>query len=277
MQSNNLLYPGFKWSFSTLGCPEMTLDEICELARTFGLPYAELRATEQRVDLPTLFQEQFDSPESLASYLKDQKIGISCFDTSLKMVGNSTEDRIAFLEFLPWAEATGTQFLRVFDGGTVDTALNDIAYGIACDTIEWWLEERDKSGWKADIAIETHDCLVHIESHQRLAAKYPELKIIWDTHHTWKKGNVAVEASWDQLSQNTCSVHVKDSISEPSARHPFTYVNLGDGEFPLATTLDLLKDNHYQGFVTIEWERMWHPYLPELKEAFTRARELNWF
>ena len=277
MQSNNLLYPEFKWSFSTLGCPEMTLEEICELARTFGLQYSELRAIEQRVDLPTLFQDQFGSPESLASYLNDQKIGISCFDTSLKMVGNSTEDKIAFLEFLPWAEAAGTQFLRVFDGGTVDTGLNDIAYGIACDTIDWWLEERDKNGWKADIAIETHDCLVHIESEQRLLAKYPELNIIWDTHHTWKKGNVAIEHSWNQLAQNTCSVHVKDSISEPSARHPFTYINLGDGEFPLTATLDLLRDNDYQGFVTIEWERMWHPYLPELKDAFTRARELNWF
>ncbi len=277
MHPTNTLYPGFKWSFSTLGCPEMNLDEICELARQFDLTYVELRAVQERVDLPTLFTEQLGTPESLATYLNDQKIGVSCFDTSLKLVGNSIEDRLTFLNFLPWADATGTQILRVFDGGAVDAGMNDIAYGMACDTIEWWLEEREKSGWNADIAIETHDCLVHLESHQRLAAKYPELKIIWDTHHTWKKGNVAIETSWKQLGNHTYSVHVKDSISKASARHPFTYVNLGDGEFPLPATLDLLKQNQYQGFVCIEWERMWHPYLPELKEAFTRARELNWF
>jgi sugar phosphate isomerase/epimerase len=192
-------------------------------------------------------------------------------------VGNSIEDRLSFLKFLPWADGIGTQFLRVFDGGAVDAGMNDIAYGMACDTIEWWLEEREKSGWKADIAIETHDCLVQKESHQRLAVKYPELKMIWDTHHTWKKGSDCIETSWAQLGSNTCSVHIKDSISEPSARHPFTYVNLGDGEFPLTTTLDLLKQNQFEGYVCIEWERMWHPYLSDIKEAFTRARELNWF
>lgn len=270
-------YAEFQWSFSTLGCPEMSLAEICKLARDFGLQFAELRAIEDRIDLPILFSEQFGTPESLSDYLNQAQVGVSCLDTSLKLVGNSIEDRMTFLKFMPWADGIGTRYLRVFDGGTVDAGLNDIAYGMACDTIEWWLEERDRNDWKADMAIETHDCLVHQESHQRLAANYPELKVIWDTHHTWKKGGVDLETSWKQLGKNTCSVHVKDSISKPSARHPFTYVNLGDGEFPLTEALNLLKEENYQGFVAIEWERMWHPYLPELKEALAKARELNWF
>jgi sugar phosphate isomerase/epimerase len=70
---------------------------------------------------------------------------------------------------------------------------------------------------------------------------------------------------------------VKDSISEPSARHPFTYVMLGNGEFDLADTLDLLRENAFAGVVSIEWERKWHPYLPPLEEALKRARSLGWW
>ena len=277
MNSKTPEYSNFQWTFSTLGCPEMTLEEICELARAFDLKYTELRAIEERVDLPTLFTEQFGAPDALSKYLNDQKVGVSCLDTSLKLVGNSTEDRMTFLKFLPWADGIGTRYLRVFDGGAVDAGLNDIAYGMACDTIEWWLEERQKNGLQADSAIETHDCLGHKASLEKISAKFPELQFIWDTHHTWKKGDDSIETSWNQLGSNTCSVHVKDSISKPSARHPFTYINLGYGEFPLAETLNLLKENRFEGFVCIEWERMWHPYLPELKEALSRARELNWF
>ena len=70
----------FKWAFSTLGCPELDLDGICALAREFGISNIELRSTEQRVDLPNLFEERFGSPESLSAYLKDKDIHICSLD-----------------------------------------------------------------------------------------------------------------------------------------------------------------------------------------------------
>ena len=277
MISNGKAYSHFKWSFSTLGCPELNLMEICSLARDFGIRYVELRATENTVDLPALFSEQYGTPEALAAFLQEQQVAICCLDTSLKLVGNTEEDREAFLQFLPWAEGIGTRFLRVFDGGTVPDGLNDEAFVQASDTLDWWIAQRAENGWKADIAIETHDCLVHHQSLNRIRESYPDLNIIWDTHHTWKKSEDSIETSWQHTGPNTCSTHIKDSISEPSARHPFTYVNLGDGEFPLQATLDLLKANDFDGFVSIEWERMWHPYLTDIRDALNRARTLNWF
>lgn len=270
-------YMDFQWAFSTLGCPDLGLDAICELARDFEISHIELRATEQRVDLPKLFKERFGNPEALASYIKDQQVDICSLDTSLKLVGNDEASRIEFLEFLPWADAMGTKILRVFDGGTVPNGLNDEAYAQAQDTLQWWKKEKRQSSWKADMGIETHDALVAHESLNRILSSYPDLKVIWDTHHTWKKSGDPIETSWAQVAQNVCNVHIKDSISEPSARHPFTYVNLGEGEFPLDETLQLLKNEQYNGHVTIEWERMWHPYLSDIREALKKARNLNWF
>jgi sugar phosphate isomerase/epimerase len=70
---------------------------------------------------------------------------------------------------------------------------------------------------------------------------------------------------------------VKDSIGKPSARHPFTYVLPGDGEMPLAETLAVLRENNFSGCVSLEWERMWHPYLPPLRNALVRLKTQPWF
>ncbi len=268
-------YPDFQWTFSTLGCPD--LDAICRLAVEFDLNLIELRAAESTVDLPALFKKRFGRPSSLARFLEDRGVRICCLDTSLSLIGNNGESRRAFLEFLPWAEAIGTKMLRIFDGGTGEDGLDAAALAQAADTMEWWRREKAQSGWNAEVAVETHSALVHHRSLRRINQSIPNLNFIWDTHHTWAKAGDAIETSWKYLGSAVRNVHLKDSISRPSARHPYTYVNLGEGEFPLEETLQLLQNEGYRGFVCIEWEKMWHPYLPYLREALRRAREFRWF
>ena len=270
-------YPGFQWTFSTLGCPDLDLDAICRLAVEFDLRHIELRAAERTVDLPALFRKRFGNPASLARFLDDRGVGICCLDTSLSLIGNNRESRRAFLEFLPWAEAIGTKLLRIFDGGTVEDGLDDDALAQAEDTMDWWRREKEQGGWKAEVAIETHGALVYHQSIRRLNQSIPKLKFIWDTHHTWAKAGDSLETSWMVFGSAVRNVHLKDSISRPSARHPYTYVNLGEGQFPLEETLQLLQNEGYGGLVSIEWEKMWHPYLPDLRTALRRAWELDWF
>ena len=42
----------FKWGFSTLGCPELSLAEAIKLADDFDFPHLELRTLEGSLDLP---------------------------------------------------------------------------------------------------------------------------------------------------------------------------------------------------------------------------------
>ena len=248
------------------------------MAKRHGITRLELRTLEERVDLPNLFREQYGTAKNLHVYLKSQGVSVVALDTSLKLVGNSPEDRTTFLEFIEWAEGLGCPYLRVFDGGSFAPMLSEDNLSEALETINWWRGLRKDNGWKCDIMVESHDCLTASSAIQQLQSHLTEpLPILWDTHHTWKKGGEDPKDTWAEIKEYVPHVHVKDSISEPSARHPFSYVMLGEGEFDLRETVSMLAENDFEGIVSIEWERKWHPYLAPLDEALQKAHWLGWW
>lgn len=258
----------FPIAFSSIGCPHNSLQELCLICRQSTVFNVEIRALESELDLPKFLQSKFLSPEKWAETVHSEGINVCGLSSSLKLVGNKPQDREDFLRFIPWAEALGGAPLRVFDGGDVETGLPARALREALETIAWWRELKAANGWSTDIIIETHDALAHRESVQRLQhhLKTP-VDILWDTHHTWKKGGEDIPATWSAIGQWVRHIHIKDSISVPSARHPFTYVLPGTGEFPLQETLQYLVQQKFGGMVSLEWEKLWHPYLGPLEDA----------
>ena len=74
--------------------------------------------------------------------------------------------------------------------------------------------------------------------------------------------------AWATLKPWIKSVDLKDSTADPAARLGYRYVELGKGEVPLREAFQLLKDSGYDGWLTFEWEKMWHPDLAEPEIAF---------
>lgn len=261
--------------FSSLGCPELSLDATLALAARHDVPLVELRALDGTVDLPAYFTAQFGSPERLAARLRGSPVRIAAFNASLRLVGTTEAEREQLVALGPWAEAAGVRWLRVFDGGKwADTA----EFIEAAETVRWWRALRRARGWTTDIMVETHDSLFTAEAIGRFVeAVVPEVAVLWDAHHTWRKGREDPVTTWQAIRAHVVHVHVKDSIDVPSARHPFTYVLPGDGGFPVAPLLAALRADAFAGPVSLEWERMWHPYLPPLDEALTVAATRNWW
>jgi sugar phosphate isomerase/epimerase len=77
---------------------------------------------------------------------------------------------------------------------------------------------------------ETHDCLTATAAIKTLQANLGEpLAILWDTHHTWKKGGEDPAATWPEIKADVVHVHVKDSISaSPPRGIPSRTCTLGD-------------------------------------------------
>lgn len=261
----------YRRAFSTLGCPELSLDAALALAQRHEIDAVELRALGGTTDLPALFAREFGTPAALAAHLAPRAARIVALDTSLKLADATAADWDGLLAFVPWAEALGVRWLRVFDGGQPGTSLEPMLAALA-----HWRAHRARGGATVDVMIETHDSLFTAAAVRAFIARAPDAAILWDSHHTWKKGGEDPLVTWAAIRPHVVHVHVKDSISRPSARHPFTYVLPGEGEFPMAPLRHVLA-REFAGVVSLEWEKQWHPYLPPLEEALRVARERGWW
>jgi sugar phosphate isomerase/epimerase len=269
---------GLSWGFSTLGCAELSLPEVCKLLREFNLRELEIRALEGRLDLPQWAADTGWAPLRATALLAQYKIQFRVAGSSFKLVGNDEKSRAEMLVFCQWADSWGAPYVRAFGGGTWGQSLNEADYDQATRTVAWWQQEKKLRGWRTELLIETHDGFSASGPCRELLARLQEpIGLIWDSHHTWRLGGEAPHESWSQLSPWIRHIHVKDSISKPSGRHPYTYVLPGNGEMPLGQVVDLLTEYQFAGAVSLEWERLWHPYLPPLREALARLEAQPWF
>lgn len=269
---------GLSWSASTLGCAEFSLPEICELFREFNLRPLEIRAVDGRTDLPHWAMDKGWPALRATALFAEHQLQFRVAGSSFKLVGNDEKSRAEMITFSQWADSWGAQYVRAFGGGSWGKPLTDTDYNQAAHTVVWWYREKKRRGWRTELLLETHDSFSASAPCRNLMARLTEpIGIIWDTHHTWRLGGESPQESWSQLSAWIRHVHVKDSILKPSARHPYTYVLPGDGEMPLAQVVGVLTDNQFTGAVSLEWERLWHPYLPPLREALTRLEAQPWF
>lgn len=263
--------------FSSLGCPQASLAEAAALAGEFGISALELRVLEGRTDLPRLFAESPGGWSGVREFLEARGLQVRMLGTSGKLVGGTQAGWEEILSFAELAEVLGVPWLRVFGGGVWGQPLSRDDYQAAADVLSRWHGERQSRGWNVDLVVETHDafsasgpCLRLMETVGR------PIPLIWDSHHTWRLGGESPEESWEALAPCVKHVHWKDSIGVPSARHPFTYVLPGGGEMPFGAVMDLLARDGFSGAVSLEWEKLWHPYLPPLAEALRACRGSLW-
>jgi sugar phosphate isomerase/epimerase len=269
---------GLSWGVSTLGCAELPLPQICELLGEFGLRELEIRAVDGRTDLPRWAVDTGWPALRAAALFGKYRIHFCVAGSSFKLVGNDEKSRDEMVTFCQWADSWGATYVRAFGGGTWGKPLTETDYNQAAHTVAWWYRERKRRGWQTELLLETHDGFSASSPCHNLMARLTEpIGIIWDSHHTWRLGGESPRESWSQLSKWIRHVHIKDSIAKPSARHPFKYVLPGDGEMPLGQVVEVLSEHQFTGTISLEWERLWHPYLPPLREALTRSAAQPWF
>ncbi len=96
---------------------QVELAGVAALARGHALDGVEARFLEGTLDLPDYFARKYRAPEALAAETRQIDLRIVALDTSFKLADPDESARGALLAFVPWAEALGVRWLRVFDGG----------------------------------------------------------------------------------------------------------------------------------------------------------------
>lgn len=270
--------PKINWGISTLGCHELDLPAICGLAARHNVQNLEIRSVADCLDLPTYLDANYTgSSDACQRVLDADQQNIVALNSGFSLIGADDHAREELLAFTRWANRLGVPYIRVFGGGSMAEPLTEADLKAACDNLRWWETLRAANNWTTRLALETHDGFSSGERCLQLQRELDQpLHIIWDTHHTWKMGNESPQQTWDQIACMIRHVHIKDSVSIPSARHPYSYVLPGEGEFPANEVFETLRENNYAGVVSLEWERKWHPYLPDLDTALTVLESSGW-
>ncbi|GAB5559152.1 MAG: TIM barrel protein [Synoicihabitans sp.] len=265
----------YKLAFSSLGCAELDLPDVVDMAIRHNVPAVELRTLGDRIDLPGYLTEHFQDPQTLAAYLKTAQVEVVGLDASCRLFADDGEGEAELMALAPWAEALGGISIRVFDGGeNLDPAT--IARGVA--RWQWWQQQRANHGWSSQLMIETHDTLVTGAAVQQFLAAAPEgIAILWDAFHTWSKGGENPLTTWAAIRASVVHIHVKDGVRGGTEGRAFTHTLPGDGEFPMAALKTQLGIDGYGGPLSLEWGRKWHPYLPPLEQALAAASERRWW
>lgn len=261
------------WCFSTLGCHKEDLAGIAAIAHRHEISTIELRGVAGRFDMVDYLASAGYTPSGLAAWFQSAALSLASLDASGKLLGATDAHRAELLAFAPWADALGAPGIRIFDGGRFEDEPTDEELGEGARLLDWWEDQKRLHGWSVDLFIETHDALCLTERLQRFVAlSAAPVHLIWDTHHTWKRGREDPLDTWEALAPLVRHVHLKDSLAKPTPNgsHPYTLVNLGDGEFPFDPILERLQADRFRGPVSLEWERAWHPYLDPIDAPLER-------
>jgi fatty-acyl-CoA synthase len=124
--------------------------------------------------------------------------------------------------------------------------------------------------FEVTIGIETHDSFATGAVMAAMLRGAPaDVGVIWDTLNTAVAGE-ASETTFRLVASRLVHVHIKDGGSPPDPERNLLF---GEGRVPLASILRTLSANAYDGWLSVEWEKLWQPSIPGPEVALPRYAE----
>lgn len=252
------------YAFSTLGCPAWSLEQVVRTASDLGYAGVELRLIDGEVITAHNLRANEERIRRLFGPEGVRLIGLSTsarFSASDDAERRQNED--AARECLAVAAQLGVPLIRVFggrrpEGVTIQQGIDNVA-----DSLNRLAPAAEQSG--VTIVLETHDDFSSAATVALVMDRVPSrsVGILWDTHHPYRVGE-SVEQVWQLIHERLAHVHLKDARRRGEG---WQLVLLGEGEVPNREVIQLLREQGYDGYVSVEWEKKWHPEIPDPDEA----------
>jgi sugar phosphate isomerase/epimerase len=257
-------------SFSTLGCPDWTLEQITAFAAQHGYKGIEVRGLRRQMDLPLCPEfSTADARKRTMAMMKGRGLSFVGLGSSANLhlpAGPDREKSLADAKrFIDLAGQLACPYVRVFPNNFP----KEQEKGATIDLIVKGLKELGDyaEGKKVTVLMETHGEVVWIADLLEIMQKaaHPNTALIWDVTNMWTVTKEPPAEAYGKLKKYIRHVHIKDArLVDGKPQYTF----LGEGEVPIFDAIDALHRGGYKGYYSFEWEKLWHPQLPEPELAF---------
>lgn len=251
-------------AFSTLAFPDATLAAAVSLGRRWGYAGIELRLIDGEFIDPSM-------PASRRAQVRRILAGLPvvAVDSSLRVTGDDPGPELR--RFLELASDWEAPLVRVFGGALGPPPLRQQQLRTAARVLEDAVPLAARLG--VAIGVETHDDFSASAAVAELLALVPSEQVgaVWDSHHPHRMGETAAQV-FANLSPRILLAQVKDA--RRTADGEWQLVLLGAGEVPVAEMLGLLRAAGYPHWISVEWEKRWHPGIEEPEVALPQHLDL---
>ena len=258
-----------KLSFSTLGCPNWTLERIVTNAKVYGFQGLEIRGIQGEYDLFKVPAFQSATVADTRLLIEDHELEIVVFGSSARFSSLEPAERAKNLEdakkYARLAADFGTRYVRVFGGTLPKGADREECF----DHVGQCLKKIAK--FCGDLGVmpllELHDAFMRGEDAAAVVkrAGHDNLGVVWDIRHSVSVGEPP-ETTLQLLRDRIRHVHIKDEDEQ-------SYCLLGNGQIPIRETMSLLAEAGYDGYYSLEWEKGWNADLEEPEVVFPQYVE----
>jgi sugar phosphate isomerase/epimerase len=265
---SKVTFPNMKLAFSTLGCPDWNLDQIVETAERLGYQGVELRAVGGSLDLLARLEFSREQLGATRALFTESNVDICCVDTSCTFHSPDQQERSTqvdiALKHAELAAELGAPLIRVFPDKIQPGCSREETRDYIVESLA---QVAERLPFEVDVALETHGDFAKAESAVEIVrlVNHPQVTLIWDVANSLSAGDSIENAGatvWPYLSH----IHLRDARPVPDSEH-WLPVLAGTGNVSFAETLVAIGSLNYDGYVSFECEKYWHPEIEEPEVA----------
>ncbi|KKI90244.1 xylose isomerase [Bacillus sp. SA1-12] len=259
-----------KLAFTTLGCPQWDLETIISQAVKNGYDGVDFRGYLGELEIYHLPEFSSDVKETVRKF-REASLEISCFSSSVRIFTTSKNELDHFSHeinrYALLCKEFNTPYIRVFGGSIGETNRHE-AIEIAVRNVTEMLKIAERH--QVELLLETHDDWTKCEYVEAVMKRVQSdhLHVLWDVHHPYRTEGEDPSYTWGTIGKWVKYTHWKDSYLKSNTKRGYQLCLLGEGDLPLQQIANLLKTEGYDGYLTLEWEKMWCPEIEEPEIAF---------
>lgn len=239
--------------FTTMGTPGISISETVDIVKKYGFDSLELRLREDGEIKPDIAGDELENTKNLLSKIEDY--GLFCYNET-HFAGQEKMES-SMLECLELAEKTGAKRVRFFTG-KIET---EEEYEVAKAALK-----NVSLKYKGDVKIRLQNHSgngLSCEQGIKLISELNDKRItfIFSPDECLKRGEEYLSVI-PEIAKITDQIFIADMTDDNK------YCLIGEGIIPFDEILKKMKENGFDGHITLKWEKCWCDYLPTYEEGF---------